>query len=429
MSQLFAGAALRDITPSPDLLPLPKASPFGELDRVLDTGAVRALALRSGERTVLLITEDIIGIPYADETLTQLSKATGLAEKDIFLFATHAHATPFVGRKRLPNTVSPENAGGTTEIYLQRLLARTEEAALEALEKLRPAKMGIGYGKSYLNVNRNQDFTDRNMLGVNPEGPSDKTAAVIRFEDLHGEPTAFLLNYAVHAVIMHCNRPDPSSPDSLGYSADLPGATSALFEKKYPGAVALWTSGAAGDQNPIYMTSSYYPDPETGAFAMLAFQGGGYELLQVAAYRHFDDLRRINETIRCTDTDCDLATAGGNAELPGRKVLWKSGVVNLAVHPDGYINEGTFSLPMRVCRIGTLKLCCVSGELYTTLGSAIKAQAPDTLVLTHNMDSVGYIPDDEAIEKVSFGAAAPYQPGYAADLLPAAYLSLLQKSE
>ena len=56
-------------------------------------------------------------------------------------------------------------------------------------------------------------------------------------------------NYAVHGVIT-------GNLDMI--SGDIPGAASRYVEESLgDDAVALWTSGAAGDQNPIYFNQTY----------------------------------------------------------------------------------------------------------------------------------------------------------------------------
>ena len=111
--------------------------------------------------------------------------------------------------------------------------------------------MGYGTGISYINVNRQiiDPKTDRWWEGPNREGPSDKTVAVLKFESLSGEPIAVYYNYAVHAVIA-------GQLDQV--SGDIPGAASRYIEDSFDDrVVALWSSGAAGDQNPIYYQQTY----------------------------------------------------------------------------------------------------------------------------------------------------------------------------
>lgn len=85
--------------------------------------------------------------------------------------------------------------------------------------------------------------------GPNPDGTSNKTVAVVRFETLAGEPIAVYYNYAVHAVLT-------GTLDLI--SGDIPGSTSRYIEESLGGnVVALFASGAAGDQNPIYFNQTY----------------------------------------------------------------------------------------------------------------------------------------------------------------------------
>ena len=119
-----------------------------------------------------------------------------------------------------------------------------------------------------MNINRREYSPEHGWwwLGYNPQGPSDKTVTVLRFDALSGNPIALLINYAVHAVVM--------GPDNYQITGDLAGATSRYVENYYRGTpkgarsdagfairlrpedanndvVALWTSTAARDQNPV----------------------------------------------------------------------------------------------------------------------------------------------------------------------------------
>ena len=72
---------------------------------------------------------------------------------------------------------------------------------------------------------------------------------MIKFESLNGDPIALYYNYAMHAVIT-------GTLDLV--SGDIPGATSRYIESHFNDkAVALWSEGAAGDQNPIYFQQTY----------------------------------------------------------------------------------------------------------------------------------------------------------------------------
>ncbi len=49
-----------------------------------------------------------------------------------------------------------------------------------------------------MNVNRYEYRNSNYRLGVNADGPSDKTLSVIDIADLDGAPMAMLMTYAVH---------------------------------------------------------------------------------------------------------------------------------------------------------------------------------------------------------------------------------------
>ena len=124
------------------------------------------------------------------------------------------------------------------------------ESARQAKARL-AARVGYGTGVSYININRNiiDPKTRRWWEGPNYEGPSDKTVAVMTFEDLRGQPIAVYYNYAMHAVML-------GQLDKV--SGDVPGAASKYIEEAFDDKiVAVWSTGAAGDQNPIYFQQTY----------------------------------------------------------------------------------------------------------------------------------------------------------------------------
>lgn len=71
--------------------------------------------------------------------------------------------------------------------------------------------------------------------------------AVLKFESLAGAPIAVYVNYAMHPVNGYL---------SGVISADFLGAATRHIEQAYGGQmVALFSQGASGDQNPLYLRS------------------------------------------------------------------------------------------------------------------------------------------------------------------------------
>ena len=65
-------------------------------------------------------------------------------------------------------------------------------AVLEAKSSLQPARVGFGTGQAKVNMNRRAPNGEGGwMLGHNPDGVSDKTVAVLRFEISRANPSPF----------------------------------------------------------------------------------------------------------------------------------------------------------------------------------------------------------------------------------------------
>src|SRR5579863_4729673 len=97
------------------------------------------------------------------------------------------------------------------------------EAARQANARLQSARIGFGTGKAYINTNRDEKIGDAYHMGYAPEGPTDKTVAVITVTTPTGDPIAVWSNYAVHGVVMFLSRTHDGEAEITG---DIGGATS-----------------------------------------------------------------------------------------------------------------------------------------------------------------------------------------------------------
>ncbi|NOW48278.1 hypothetical protein FHW96_004466 [Novosphingobium sp. SG751A] len=262
---LQAGAAVRDITPRHDMLPMERP-PRVKITGCHDPVHVRVIALAQGGRKALIVSTETGKGPYAPQFIAALSRHTGVPADAIFYTATHSHAVPEI---TVPVNLAHRADGSETrtERWGQMVMTNMLDAADEALRSLRPATIGIGYGHSFINVNRLTDYQRKDAqgnwvparnLGFNPTGVSDKTLAAIRISGADGRPIAMIIHHALHGTVMHANTIDHGN---TAISADVPGAVSSALEREYPGAVAMWLSGAAGDQNPIVQHDFYWRDP------------------------------------------------------------------------------------------------------------------------------------------------------------------------
>jgi hypothetical protein len=152
----------------------------------------------------------------------------------------------------------------------------------QANANLQPARVGYGTGQFHVNVNRDAIHPETRTWcqGPNPDGPSDKTVAVVKFESLTGEPIAVYVNYAMHANLMFMR-----NEISVGF----PGAMSRYIEEVYDeNAIAVWTAGAAGDQNPLYLRLA---EPAIAAQKAPQFAAQGGDPKNVFALANYKDAK------------------------------------------------------------------------------------------------------------------------------------------
>jgi len=379
---LRAGAFKVDITPAPDTaLPMSGYGSRTEGFKVIhDDLNVRAIVIDDGVTQAAVIGCEVIGISAAlwEKIADRLSAETKIPRDNVMLASVHTHAAPAIGTYDEP--AEGEVVRKRAE-YVQRLEDAVLTAVSRAQASLQPAKVGFGTGKANVNTNRRApDGSGGWMLGNNPDGVSDKTVAVIKFETLAGEPLAILSNYSVHGTVL--------GPGNLQISADLPGATSRVVEGRYGDrVVSPWTSGAAGDQDPIYRVGTDFKN--VAALAQLL----GEEVIRVAGGIKTSPRARIRGTQKVVT-------------CPGKRTVQNPGANR------EYKEEDADPVPIRLSLllINDIAIAGVSGEVLTNIGVRLKKESPfnRTLLVTHCNGSSGYLPDDAAYDQVSYEITATH---------------------
>lgn len=377
---LRAGAAKAVITPLPAAA-LPMSGYAGRKEgfkAVHDDLHVRAIVLDDGTSQAALIGCEVIGIssPLWDKITERLTRETAIPRDHILLAAVHTHAAPAIGTYNEP---AEGDAARKRAEYVQKVEDAVLAAVRQARGNLQPARIGFGAGKANVNMNRRARNADGGwMLGNNPDGVSDKTVAVIKLETVTGQPLAVVSNYAVHGTVL--------GPGNLQISSDLPGATSRVVEKHYGDTlVSPWTSGAAGDQDPIYRVGT--------DFRNLAALG---QLLG-------EEVIRVADSIRTTPR-ARIRGAQKVVTCPGKQTMQSPGPATEYKTEDA----DPVSIRLSLLVINDIAIAGVSGEVLTNISLKLKRESPfnRTIMVTHCNGSSGYLPDDAAYDQVSYEIVA-----------------------
>ena len=419
---LRAGAAKVDVTPLENELP---QSFEGVLDRIYS----RAIVIDDGVSTATLISVDAGAVPDAvwQDVTQRLERELGIPTDNVLLTATHTHSAPRQGV-------------GT---YTDKIV----ESVRLAKARLTSARVGYGIGVSYLNVNRNiiDPRTRRWWEGPNDEGPSDKTVAVIEFQDLRGEPIAVYYNYAMHAVTV-------GQLDLV--SGDAPGTASKYVEDNFDGSVvALWSSGAAGDQNPRYFQQTYdlreirikdYAERGVDISNAMPPGGEGLDRQDPVVAKLMNQQKQmilsmgqllgeeVLHVMRGMDRmQADVRIAGRHkmVSCPGRERTNEG----RAGFPGEYREAAPIEIRLGLLALGDIMIGAVNAEVFNPIAQRLKHESPYArtmlATLTNGMARSGYIPHDAGFGMYTFEVlSSRLQPGCAESAIVDGLLDLMSET-
>lgn len=393
---LRAGASRIDYTPRANSLP-------AGFKGVLDPIYVRSVVVDNGRTRVALVALDAGATPtdLFERVSARAATELNIPVNQLLISASHTHSVPF----RVDE--------GVEEVILRSLR--------ESVSRLQPARVSYGTGVSYINVNRDRvdPKTNRWWEGPNYDAVSDKTVAVMRLDTPAGKPIAVYYNYAVHGVIT-------GTLDMI--SGDIPGATSRYVEESLgDDAVALFTSGAAGDQNPIYFNQTYelrdiriadYAKRGEDISNAMPPGGQGMDLSNPKVQLLMRQQMRINESLGQMlgeevlhvlreglgkpTADTTLRGAQASFSCPARQRTDQG----RAGFEGKYVDAGEVALGLVALRIGDVYLGGVDGEVYNAIALRLKRESPFKhtmmVTLTNGMAQTGYIPSEDAFGRYTF---------------------------
>jgi neutral ceramidase len=448
--RLRAGAHKVDFTPSVSELRI-------STDSIRDHLFARVIVVDDGSTCAVLVGIDLgaASNQVVDDAIARASKSTGCPAQNFIISATHTHSS------------NPQGLGQGAPAA-KTVADAIVEAATVAKSRLAPARVGYGTTKVDLNVNR--DLFNRKLewrQEPNPDGPSDKTLAVVEILGNDNVPIGVYMNYAMHPINFYL---------SGVISADFPGEASRYVEELFDGrTVAIFSQGASGDQNPrdfrspttfmgqraaliagrgsFVQTVGELPVADGPSAAGFNAQRASSERTAVptedlAAYKKVltrtsdyvrmlgsvigsSAVRVMRESMQPTDT-ARIWAAHETFACPGRVRLDADNPARENVFP-GYKDGPDVNLKIGLLRLGDIHLATVNGEVYSEIAMRMKAEAPanKTIVVTlaNGSANAGYIYSDAAYSHLTFQViGSRLKPGCAEGRIVATALDLMRRS-
>jgi len=440
---LRAGAAKVDITPP--------ESALAPGDSIRDHLYVRAIVISNGASCAVLVGLDQSNAEQevVDDASQRASKSIGCPAGNFIISATHSHST---------NTAGLAATGAPTR---KQVADAVVSAVEQAHAKLRPARIGYGTTQVYLNVNRDLFESQMWYQGSNREGGSDKTLAVVELLGDDGRPIGVYMNYAMHPINFYL---------SGLISADFPGEASRYLERRFPNAVAVFTQGASGNQNPLLIRPMLKlsglrtrmpgaaddaipaPDqwkvsaqqvnantvqteemkkpitPAEAAAYKAAIAETGEAVTMMGALIGESAIDVMKYLTPQTTSSARIWSEQQTISCPGRDRLDTSARQN-ALPP--YKDGNPVNIKLGLMRIGDIDFASVNGEIYSDIGVRLKQEAPSNrlmiVTLANGRANSGYIYSNEAASHLTFQViGSRLKPGCAEDKIVGTELEMLQ---
>jgi neutral ceramidase len=360
---LLAGTGKALIDPPPAQLPV-RNNNDSPLVAIHDSLYARALVLQGRDSSAVIVVADVIELPddFYEQAVARIAAACDVARDHVLLSATHVHTAPW------------SMGNGYGEIVLAGIVAAVEQAQ----KRLEPVRVGTGNGQAYINMNRDEADAGGFILGQDPEAPSDKTVRVVGFFRSDGSPLAILANYAVHAVSLYSS--NTAGDHAAMVSADIPGVADRFVDEHYGAqrTLTFWTSGAAGDQNPILM--SYHAEPGSdGRVRPSDMQAAGFTITERLGQALALQIIRVTDRLAPQEVTTALRAGQAVIACPARLEPRKNKTLRIS-----YLG------------IGAVDLVGISGEVTTLIDRHLREQlrGRNPLLLTLTNGYSGYLPDD-----------------------------------
>jgi len=407
-ASLKAGVARADITPSGPIWMSGYAARTHPSDGVITRLWAKALAIESspGNRIVIVAT-DVVGIPraVADQVAARVKNQYGLKRSQFLLNASHTHTGPMVWPNLSNLTVLPPGEQEKLIEYQRKFTDALVTVIGGAIQDLAPAGIGFGQGSIAFAVNRRQATATGVRIGVNPDGPVDRTVPVLKIADAAGKVRAVLFGYACHNTTL--------TAATYQLSGDYAGFAAAALEQQHPGATALFLILCGADQNPNPRGTVELARQYGGALASEVDRVLSTPMTPVSG--PIRTVFRLTPLRLAPRTRQDLE-AERKSSVPAE--VRRANLMLKALDEGKRIDQ--IEYPVQVARFArTLTLIALGGEVTVDYGLRIKREYPQEPIFTagYSNDVMCYIPSArvlreggyEAIDSMAYyGQAGPF---------------------
>jgi hypothetical protein len=349
-----------------------------------------ALADERGGRFVF-VTVDLIGTSRALRKALEirLAQSHQLRPEQFVLVASHTHSGPEMRPFKVPPGAGEAGPAALIPAYNAALEDKIHALVGRALADLAPARVGSTRARAGFAMNRRRPNKNGGYANApHPDGPVDHDVPVLRVDGPDGRLRAVLFGYACHNTTL----------SAYQFCGDYAGYAQEYLQADHPGALALFMTGCAGDQNP-------YP---RGTVAIA--QTHGRTLATAVDAALFAAASPLTGTLQSAYAEIDLRYAPTptrtefEARLASKDKLEAAHARRMLDHID---REGalpaSYPYPVQVVRLGdTLQLIALGGEVVVDYSLRLKRQfgGPGAVwIAGYSNDMMAYIPSERVLRE------------------------------
>ncbi len=376
-----AGISRQIISPPPGIYQIGFGDRAKGNQGMHDDLTATAAVFDDGQQQVAVVACDLLAINSFTAARVQ-----DQVDLPVLISCSHTHSGPI--------TYAGAHAPRKNREYVDLLVERIVQAICDAAAAREPAELFWSEGQTAIAVNRRELQPDGSIdIGVDPDGPVDRSLGVVQARRPDGAPIMTLVNFACHGTVL--------GPQNLLVSADWPGAMRAVVEAN-TAAPCLFIQGATGDMNPVVNVT----ESEWSAVRDLGEQVGH------AALETIPHLTSMEETPVQYQQTAVWLPLQAKAASPKPPAVYRRALAKVAKVPvvlvDWILNQrypwkttieargGVWATPMnvQVVRIGDLAYVGFGMEVFTEIGMAVKRLSPasHTFFASLTTGCTGYLP-------------------------------------
>lgn len=408
--QFRAGAAVSNVSPRLGLS-INGGMQDGKATQIHDELHARCLVLDDGQTRLAIVVVDSCMIPREifDAAKRAIQEQTTIPADHILMSATHTHSAPASASVFQSD---PEEA------YQKFLTMRIADGVRRAVNNLRPAKIGWGFGKVPDQVfNRRWKMKPGTVLknpfggidevlmnpGVGnpnllePAGPTDPELSIVSVQSEDGHPLALLANYSLH----YCGGVGGGhiSADYFGMFADriqqLLGA-----DRQDPPFVGMMSNGTSGNINNVNFRGGQPKQPAYGRMRLVANEVAD-EALRV--YKNIQHLYWAPLGAQQKEILLGVRLPGKAEVERAKQIMAEAGNPVMQTLEQIYARETVLlnSYPAQVpiilqaLRIGELRIAAIPCEVFVEIGLELKQKNSPAFTISLANGYNGYLPTVE----------------------------------